>query len=50
MGKVIPVIKIVDKNKRGFKTINESDFDSKTMKKYVKKKTAIKKAEDKEEL
>lgn len=43
MGKVIPVVKIVDKNKRGFKTINASDFDSKTMKKYVKKKTATKK-------
>ena len=39
--KKLPTVKVVDKNIRGFKTINESDFDPKKMKKYVNKDEEI---------
>ncbi len=40
----LTTIKIIDKKlKSGFRIINESDFDSKAHKKFIDKKTVIKK-------
>jgi len=40
----VETIKIVDKNKRGFKTINKSDFDPKKQKEFKAVKPRAKKA------
>ena len=42
----VETVKIVDKNKRGFKAINKSDFDSKVHKEYKPKTTRKTKAKE----